>query len=83
MLGQIANYCPVAQFYCENSTSIDGIWQSIPLQFDPQSTGGHFIDFADIKMETGEKPKDLYQHLISFIENNLLEVGGNITHHGK
>ena len=85
MLGQIANYCPVISrnSIVKNSTYIDSIWQSIRLHFGLQSTGGHFLDFADIKMEPGEKPEDLYQRLVSFVEDNFLEAGGNITHHGE
>ena len=65
------------------SMSIGGIWQSILLHFGLQSTRCHFLDFADIKTEPGEKPADSYQRRASFVEDNLLEAGGNITHHGE
>ena len=30
---------------------------------------------------TGERPEDLYQHLMAFVEDNLLTVSGEIKHH--
>ena len=83
MLGQIANFCPVISrnSVVKNSTCINDIWQAIRLHYGFQSTGGHFIDFADIKLEADERPEDLYQRLMSFAEDNLLHAGGVITHH--
>ena len=85
MLGQIANYCPVISrnTIIKNSTSINNIWQSIRLHFGFQSTGGHFLDFNNIHLEANERPEDLYQRLASFVEDNLLHAGGNISHHGE
>jgi hypothetical protein len=84
MLGQIANYCPVVarSTIVNKSTSLKGIWQIIRLHYGFQSTGGHFIDFADIRLEPDERPEDLYQRLVAFTEDNLLRQAGNITHHG-
>lgn len=36
-----------------------------------------------MKLKVNEHPEDLYQHIISFIEDNLLKAKGAITHHGK
>ena len=85
MLGQIANFCPVISrnTVVKNSTSINEIWQAIRLHYGFQSTGGHFIDFSDIKLDVDERPEDLYQRLMAFAEDNLLQAGGNITHHGN
>ena len=84
MLGQIANYCPVISrsTIVKNSTSIDNIWQAVRTHYGFQSTGGHFLDFADIKLEPNERPEDLYQRLMAFIEDTLLLANGGITHHG-
>ena len=81
MLGQIANYCPVISrsTIVKNSTSIDNIWQAIRTHYGFQSTGGHFLDFADFKLEPNERPEDLYQCLMAFIEDNLLLANGGIT----
>ena len=38
----------------------------------------HSIAFG----EPGEKPEDLYQRLVAFIDDNLLVQGCGITHHG-
>ena len=83
MLGQIANYCPVISrnTIVKNSTSVDNIWQSIRTHYGFQSTGGDFLDLADIKLEQGECPEDLYQCLMEFVEDNLLTTSGGIKHH--
>ena len=85
MLGQIANYCPVISrnTIVKNSTSMSSIWQAIRLHFGFQSTGAHFLDFNNISLASAERPEDLYQRLMSFIEDNLLLANGNISHHGE
>ena len=85
MLGQIANYCPVISrnTIIRNSTSVESIWQFIRSHYGFQSSGGHFLDLADIKLEHNERPEDLYQRLMAFVEDNLLKPNGNITHHGE
>ena len=85
LLGQIANYCPIIsrQTIVKNSTSIEHIWQTIRLHFGFQSTGGHFLDLADIHFEADERPEDLFQRLTAFIEDNLLRHEGGISHHGE
>ena len=84
MLGQIANYCPVIarNTIVKNSCSLNDIWAALRLHFGFQSTGAHFIDFCDINLNPDERPEDLYQRLLAFVEDNLLTVSGGITHHG-
>ena len=85
MLGQIANYCPVISrnTIVKNSTSLENVWQSIRAHFGFQTTGAHFIDFAEMKLKPGERPEDLYQRLVAFVEDNLLTTEGGITHHDE
>ena len=85
MLGQIANYCPIISrnTIFKNSTSMNSIWQAIRLHIGFQSTGAHFLDFNNITLAPAERPKDLCQRLMSFIEDNLLSANGNISHHGE
>ena len=85
MLGQIANFCPVISrnTIVKNTTSVKSIWQTIRSHFGFQSTGAHFLDFSNIKLEVDERPEDLFQRLMSFTEDNLLVTNGNITHHGE
>ena len=85
MLGQIANYCPIIarNTIVKKSTSIRGIWQAIRAHYGFQSTGAHFLDFNDIRLEPDERPEDLYQRFLSFIDHNLLKVNGSIQHHGE
>ena len=84
MLGQIANYVGViSRNSIMRCTSISEIWQKIRLHFGFQSTGAHFLHFSEFKLEHNERPEDLYQRMLAFLEDNLLRSDGNITHHGK
>ena len=85
MLGQVANYCPIIfrNTIVRNSTSLAEIWQTIRLHFGFQSSGAHFLDLNDIRLQDDEKPEDLYQRLVAFVEDNLLKHDGGITHHGE
>ena len=85
MLGQIANFCPIISrnTIVKSSTSMQSIWQAILSHFGFQSSGTHFLDFSAIKLESDERPEDLYQRLVSFTEDNLLVADGNITHHSE
>ena len=84
MLGQIANFCPVISrsSTVKNSASISSIWQAIRTHYGFQSTGARFLDFSDIKLEVDERPEDLFQRLMSFTEDNQLDVNDPITHRG-
>ena len=81
MLGQIANYCPIisCNTIVKNSTSIEFIWSAIRLHFGFQATGAHFVDFNNIKLQPDERPEDLYQRLMVFVEDSLLNSSGHIT----
>jgi hypothetical protein len=52
------------------------------VHFGFHSTGAHFIDFADIRLEPEERP-DLYQRLVAFVADNFLRKDGGISHHDK
>ena len=83
MLGQIANYCPVISrnTIVKNSKSISHIYQTIRLHYGFQSSGAHFLDFADIRLEPEERHEDLYQRIVAFVEDNLLQKDSAIKHH--
>lgn len=74
MLGQInfANYCPVISqnTIMMNSKSTDNIWQAIRMHYGFNSTGAHFTNLNEIRLEPEECPKDLYQCLVAFVESN-------------
>ena len=57
---------------------MSSIRQAILLHFGFQSTGADFLDFNDITLAPAERPEDLYQRLMSFIEDNLLLANGSI-----
>ena len=84
MLGQIANFSPVisCSSIVKNSTSIRSVWQAIRAHYGVQSTSARFLDFSNIKLEVDEHPKDLFQCLMTFTEDNLLVANGPITHQG-
>ena len=84
MLGQIANYCPIISrnTIVKNSTSLSSIWQAIRLHYGFQSTGAHILDLSDIKLEPDERPEDLYQRLVAFVEDNLVSAN-SLTHMGE
>ena len=58
-LGQIANFCPVISRHTivRSSTSVDSIWQLTRAHYVFQSTGVHFLDPADFKLEQDEALK--------------------------
>lgn len=73
MLGQIVNYCPVISrnTIVKNSTSIDSIWQYIRAHYGFQSSGGHLLDFVDMKLEVKERPEDLFQRLMAYLSRTV------------
>ena len=85
MLGQIANYAPIISrsSIVKNSTSISGIWQTIRQHYGLQLTGSRFLDLANISLKPEQRPEDLFQSLMVFIEDNLLTASSGITHHGE
>ena len=50
--------------------------------FGFQATGAKVIDFSDIHLAEDERPEDLYQRLVAFVEDSLLHAKG-LTHHGE
>ena len=85
MLGQIANYSPIISrnSIVKNSTSINGVWQAIRQHYGLQSTGSRFLDLAYISPKPEQRPEDLFQGLMAFVEDNLLTTSSGITHHGE
>ena len=84
MFGQIANYWHVISRYSlvKNSTSIQSVWNMIRGHYDFLVTGAHFLDFANLHLEAGERPEDLFQRLMAFEEDTLLREN-SLCHHGK
>ena len=84
ILGQIANYCPIISrnTIVKNSTCIGDISQTIRLHFGFQTTGGHFLDLDDIHLKLDERPEDLFQHLMAFVEDSLIKPH-TLLHHGS
>jgi len=85
MLGQIANFCPVISrnTITKNSTSIESIWQAIRAHYGFQSTGAHFLDLINIALKPDERPEDLFQRLMAFVEDSLLLPSCGLRHHNE
>ena len=85
MLDQLACYCPVISRNSikNDSTSIQSVWQMIRAHFGFQQSGAHFLDFSEIHYEADERPEDLFQRILTFVDDNLLKARGAITHHGE
>ena len=62
MHGQIANFCPVISrnSIVKNPSSVQYIWQAIRMHYGFQSTGAHFLNFSNFKLEHDECPEILY-----------------------
>ena len=64
-LGQIANFCTIISK--KNSEKFDvlkNIWQLIRLHNGFKSTGGHFLNLAEINIQ---RPGDLFQPITNFL----------------
>ncbi len=85
MLGQVANFCQIISrnTITKTATSINEIWQAIRTHYSFQSTGGYFLNFVSFRLEPEEWPEDLFQHLMAFVDDNLLTKNGGISHHGE
>ena len=83
MLGQIANYATIISrnSIIKGSTSLNDIWEQIRLHYGFQTTGSRFLDLSSIRQSPGERPEDLFQRLVSFVDDNLLTTDGSLTHH--
>ena len=84
MLGQIANYATVISRnqIVKSSTSLNDIWDKIRQHYGFHTTGSRFLDLTAIKLQAGDRPEDLFQRLVSFMDDNLLTTDGTLTHHG-
>ena len=81
----MANFCFIisGKTITHNSTSVDSIWQTICAHFSSQSTGGHFLDLADLKFELEKCPEDLFLCLTAVFEDNILTTNGVLKHQGE
>ena len=66
----------------KNSTSVQSVWNMVRAHFGFQITGAHFLDFGNLHLEADERPEDLYQRLMAFVEDTLLRAN-SLSHHGE
>ena len=59
------------------------MWQKIREHYGFLSTGSHFLELSNFKLEVDEKPEDLYQRLYAFYEDNLVTKSCGLTHNGE
>ena len=67
------NYTPIISrnTIVNNSTTLREIWQTIRLHYSFQSTGAHFLDIVNIRLQPNERPEDWFERLMAFNEDNL------------
>jgi len=81
MLGQIANYVPINRgTIVKNSTSLKSVWKALRQHLGFQANGARVLDLADMSLNPGERPEELYQRLLAFMDDNLMKADGGITH---
>ena len=81
MLGQIANYSPINRAtIVKNSTCIKDAWEAIRLHLGFQANRACVLDLADMCLKPGERPEELYQHLLAFIDDHLMKADGGVKH---
>ena len=73
---------PGQQLY-ETCYSLNDIWLKIRDHYGFQTTGTRFLDLSQIHLQVGKRYEDLYQHLVSFFDDNLLTKEGGLNHHGE
>ena len=85
MLGQIANFAPITNrsTITKQSTSLQSVWQVIRQHLGCQKSGARLLDLADISLEPNERPEDLYQRILAFVDDNLLKADSNLKHYDE
>ena len=86
MLGQIANYAGVISRNTIIKKHIIGKYlgnHPCPLSFSIYGCTIPEFDFARLKLEPGECAEDLYQRLMSFVEDSLLRKDGKLLHNDE
>ena len=84
MLGQIAKLlcCKIQDRSGEEFDLNIVCWNLIREHFGFQVTGAHFLDFTNLHLEADERPEDLFQRLVTFVEDTLLRAN-SLSHHGE
>ena len=84
LLGQIANYAPINRAtIIKQSTCLNDVWKAIRLHCGFQANGARVLDLADMALKPGERPQDLFQRLLAFLDDNLMKTDGGIRHHNE
>ena len=81
MLGQIANYAPINRgTIVKSSISLKSVWKALRQHLGFQANGARVLDLADMSLKPGERPEELYQRLLAFMDDNLMKSDSGITH---
>jgi len=85
MLGQIANFAPIINrdTITKRSTSLQSVWKVIRQHLGCQQSGARVLDLADITLEPNERPEDLYQRIMAFVDDNLLKADSALKHYDE
>jgi len=85
MLGQIANFVPIINrtTITKQCVSLKAVWQVIRQHLGCQQSGARILDLADISLEPNERPEDLYQRILAFVDDTLLKADSGLKHFGE
>ena len=85
VLGSIASNAPVIspRFIKNVATSLDEIWSRLRSYYGFRKTGSRITEFTEFKLEPSETREALWERMYTFLEDNLLTVGGDVIHEGE
>lgn len=67
----------------QNSTSMASIWQIIRKYYNFERSEVNFMSFSSITREQDERPERLYQRIIAFLQDNLLDTSSDMKYDGE
>ena len=84
MLGQVANFATIISRnqIVKETTSLNDVWSKIREHYGFHTTGAKFLDLVNIRLDAGERYEDLFQRLVTFVDDNLLTTTCNVRHRG-
>lgn len=86
MLGYIANLAPLIapDSIIKYSTCLNDVWQTIRHHYHIETSGAHLPQaLSHIQLDPGEQPNDLYERLVTLVEDNLAKANSDIKHLGE
>ena len=84
ILGSVSTYAPVIshRFVKQQSTSLESIWDRLRSHYGLRRTGASVLELMEFRLEPSESREALWEHLYSYMEDNLLLKDGGVKHEG-